>query len=110
MLPKRDLRRCGSNRRVRQDLLHQYLLERAHAARTDDERVVMCTRYGETLHNIGRVIHEAYEICERLLIVVDHVDEDEYAHRQSNLVGVQKGNPAFDGTNLLKFVHATPKC
>ena len=94
---------------MRQDLLHQYLFERTHAARADDKRVVMRSCYSETFHNAGRVFDEAYKVRQRLLVVIHHVDEDEYAYWQANFVRVQECDSCFDGANLLEFVNAPPK-
>ena len=94
---------------MRQDLLHQYLFERTHAARADDKRVVMRSRYREALHDAGRVFDEAYKVRQCLLVVIHHVDEDEHAYRQANFVGVQERDSCFDGANLLELVNASPQ-
>ena len=94
---------------MRQDLLHENLFECTDAARPDDKRVVMRSCYSETLHNTGRVFHEAHKVRQGLLVVVHHVDEDEHTNGQANLVRVQQSDPCFDGANLLKLIDPSPK-
>lgn len=103
VLPQRYLRGRLGNRIVSEDTLHQYVLELTNAVRTNDQRVVVRSRNGETLEDLGSPLDQTLEARPGLGRVVDEIDCNEDAHREPDLFRIEQRDAALDSANLLEL-------